>query len=153
MPTMNWYGMFSTLNILIGARFYHQNSNLYFYEVLDNGRLFLVEEEAPNVSSANQLPVRVIARLDKNIFIDPNPLIAKYLSNLWVLQSRPIADLDWDPSDYGWKLSTSDTSQTKILPFFTYSVAFGRNFLLNQIELVPTGKNIRRKVMCHPRIC
>ena len=59
MPTMqfnhfqNWYGMFSTLNILIGARLYHQNGNLYFYEVLDNGRLFLVEEEAPIISLEN----------------------------------------------------------------------------------------------------
>ena len=78
--------------------------------------------------------------MDKKIFIDPNPLIAKYSSHIWVLQSRPIADLHWDPSDYGWKLSRSDTSQTKVLPFFTYSVAFGRNFLLNQIESVPTGK-------------
>ena len=25
-----WYGMFSTLNILIGARLYHQNGNLFF---------------------------------------------------------------------------------------------------------------------------
>ena len=71
MPTMqfghfqNWYGMFLTLNILIGSHLYHQNGNLDFYEVLDNGRLFLVEEEAPIMSLANQLPVRVIARLDK----------------------------------------------------------------------------------------
>ena len=28
------------------------------------------------MSVAKQLPVRVIARLDKNIFIDPSPLIA-----------------------------------------------------------------------------
>ena len=99
-----------------------------------------MEEEAPIMSFENQLPVRVIARLDKKIFIDPNPLIAKYSSHMWVLQSRPIANLHWDPCDYGWKLSRSDTSQTKFLPFFTYSVAFGRNFLLNQIEYVLAGK-------------
>ena len=45
--------MFSTLNILIGACLYNQNGNLYFYEVLDNGRLFLVEEEAPIISLEN----------------------------------------------------------------------------------------------------
>ena len=61
----SWCGMFSTLNILIGARLYHQNGNLYFYEVLDNGRLILVAEESPIMSAAKQLPVRVIARLDK----------------------------------------------------------------------------------------
>ena len=33
----------------------------------------------------------------------------------------------------------SDTS-IKVLPFFTYSVAFGRNFMLNQTESVPAGK-------------
>ena len=66
-------------------------------------------------------------------------MYAKILANI-VLHSRPIVDVQWDPSDYGWKLSRSDTSQTKVLPFFTYSVAFGRNFLLNQIESVPAGK-------------
>ena len=48
----NWYGMFSTLNILIGARFYTQDGNIHFYEVLDNGRLLLVEEESSIMSSA-----------------------------------------------------------------------------------------------------
>ena len=76
--------MFSRLNILIGARFYTQNGSLYFYEVLDNGRLLLVEESSI-LASAKQLPVRVIARLDRKIFIDPNPLIAKYSSHMWVL--------------------------------------------------------------------
>ena len=33
----------------------------------------------------------------------------------------------------------SDTS-IKVLPFFTYSVAFGRNFMLKQTESVPAGK-------------
>ena len=58
MPTLQfdhfqgWYGMFSTLSILIGARLYHQNGNLYFYDVRDNGRLILVEEESPIMSKA-----------------------------------------------------------------------------------------------------
>ena len=48
----SWYGIFSTFNILIGARLHHQNGSLYFYEVLDNGRLLLVEEESSIMSSA-----------------------------------------------------------------------------------------------------
>ena len=127
----SWYGMFSTLNILIGARLYHQNGSLHFYEVLDNGRLVLVDDESPIMSAAKQLPVRVIARLDKKLFIDPSPLIANYASHIWVLHSRPLVDLQWDPADYGWKLSMPNNS-TKVLPFFTYSVAFGRNFMLSQ---------------------
>ena len=130
--------MFSTLNILIGARLYHQSDNLY-YAVLDNGRFILVVEESPIMSAAKQLPLRVIARLDKKIFIDPSPLIANYSSHIWAFHSRPLADLQWDPSDYGWKLSMSDTS-TKALPFFTYSVAFGRNFLLKQTDSVLAAK-------------
>ena len=78
-----------------------------FYEVLDNGSLILVEEESPIMSVANQLPMRVIARLDKKIFINPNPFISNYSSHIWVLHSRPIANLRWDPFDYGWKLSMS----------------------------------------------
>ena len=137
---LNWYGMFSRLNILIGARLYTQNGSLYFYEVCDNGRLLVVEEESSIVSSARQLPVRVIARLGKKIFIDPNPLIAKYSSHIWVLNSRPIVDLQWDPLDYGWKLPMSDSTQEKVLPFFAYSVSLGRKFLLNEIESIPAGK-------------
>ena len=131
--------MFSTLNILIGARLYHQSDNLY-YAVLDNGRFILVVEESPIMSAAKELLVRVIARLDKKIFIDPSHLIANYSSHIWVLHSRPIAD----PSDYGWKLSMSDAS-TKVLPFFTYSVACGRNFMLKQTESVPTAKKYREE--------
>ena len=59
-------------------------------------------EESPIMSPANQLLVRVIARLVKNIFIDPSPLIANYSSHVWVLHSKPLADLQWDPSDYDW---------------------------------------------------
>ena len=135
----SWYGMFSTFNILIGARLYHQNGNFYCYEVLDNGRLILVAEESSIMSNAKQLPVRVIARLDKKIFVDPNPLIANYASHIWVLHSRPLVDLQWDPSDYGWKVSMSDATNN-ILPFFSYSVAVGRNFMLNQTESIPAGK-------------
>ena len=96
-------------------------------------------EESPIMSPANQLLVRVIARLDKNIFIDPSPLIANDTSHIWVLHSRPLVDLQWDPSDYGWKLSIFNTS-TKVLPFFKYSVAFGRNFMLKQTESVNAAK-------------
>ena len=135
----SWYGMFSTLNILIGARLYDQNGSIYFYEVLDNGRLILVDEESQIMLAAKQLPVRVIARLDKNIYIDPSPLIVNFSSHISVLDSKPIDDLQWDPADYGWKLSISDSS-TKILPFFKYSVAFGRNFMLRQTEPIPAGK-------------
>ena len=91
------------------------------------------------MSAARQLPVRVIARLATKIFIDPSPLIAKHSSHIWVVHSRPLVDLQWDPLDYGWKMSIADPS-TKVLPFFTYSMAFGRNFMLNQTETVPAGK-------------
>ena len=91
----SWYGMFSTLNILIGARLYDQNGSIYFYEVLDNGRLILVDEESQIMLAAKQLPVRVIARLDKNIYIDLSPLIVNFSSHILVLNSKPIDDLQW----------------------------------------------------------
>ena len=99
MPTLqfdhfqSWYGMFSTFNILIGTHLYNKNGFLYNNEVLDNGRLLLVEDESSIMSYAKQLPVRVITRLDKKIFIDPNPLIANNSSCMWVLHYRPIDDL------------------------------------------------------------
>ena len=71
--------------------------------------------------------------------IDPSSLIVNYASHIWVVHARPLVDLQWDPADYGWKLSMPNNS-TKVLPFFTYSVAFGRNFMLSKIESVPAGK-------------
>ena len=85
--------MFSTLNILIGACLYNQNGSMHFYEVLDNGRLILVDVKSPIMSAAKQLPVRVIARLDKKLVINPSPLIVSYASHIWVVHARPLVDL------------------------------------------------------------
>ena len=70
--------------------------------------------------------MRIIARLDKKLVIDPSSLIANYASHIWVVHARPLVDLHWDSVDYGWKLSMPNNS-TKVL----YSVAFGRNFMLS----------------------
>ena len=70
-----WYGLFSPLGILLGARAYTNEDRVRFYEVGDAGFLYLVEEEAELMHLATKKPIRVIARLDKKIFLDPNPFL------------------------------------------------------------------------------
>ena len=67
-----WYGLFSPLGILICVRAYTNEGRIRFYEVGDAGFLYLVQEEAEVMQLASQKPIRVIARLDKKIFLDPN---------------------------------------------------------------------------------
>ena len=110
-----------------------------FYEVLDNGSLILVEEESPIMSAAKQLPVRVIARLDKKLIIDPSSLIVTMhlifglytLEHLWIRSGI----LRIMVGNFPCLINS-----TKVLPFFTYSVAFGRNFMLSLTESIPAGK-------------
>ena len=63
--TYTWYGLFSSLGVLIGARAYANQGQIRFYEVGDGGLLFLVDEESEVMQLASEKPIRVIAQLDK----------------------------------------------------------------------------------------
>ena len=41
-----WYGLFSSLCVLIGAQAYPNQGQIRFYEVRHDGLLYLVDEEA-----------------------------------------------------------------------------------------------------------
>ena len=59
------------MRILISDRAYANQGRIRFYEVGDASLLSLVEEEAKVMQLASQKPIRVNARLDKKIFLDP----------------------------------------------------------------------------------
>ena len=44
--TYTWYGLFSSLGVLIGAQAYANQGQIRFYEVGDGGLLSLVDEES-----------------------------------------------------------------------------------------------------------
>ena len=130
-----WYGLFSPLGILIGVRAYTNEGRIRFYEVGDAGFLYLVQEEVEVMQLASQKPIRVIARLDKNIFLDPNPFLTDHARQLWAFQSKPVENLNWDPVDYAWQLagrSSANEQETRTLPFFQYFVAYGRRLLMQR---------------------
>ena len=61
-----------------------------------------MEEEAEVMQLASQKPIRVIARLDKKIFLDPNPFLADHALQLRAFQSTPVEHLNgvlWDVED------------------------------------------------------
>ena len=57
-----------------------------------------MKEEAEVMQLASQKPIRVIARLDKKIFLDTNPFLADHARQLWAFQSKPMENLNWDPA-------------------------------------------------------
>ena len=119
--TYTWYGLFSSLGVLIGARAYANQGQIRFYEVPDDGLLYLVDEEAEVMQLASEKLIRVIARLDKKIFLDPSPFLADHAIQIWAFQSKPVTYLNWDPTDYAWRLvghSSTNEQESRILPFF-----------------------------------
>ena len=131
----SWYGLFSPLGILLGARAYTNEDRVRSYEVGDAGFLYLVEEEDELMQLASKKPIRVIARLDKKIFLDPSPFLADHARQLWAFKSKPVEHLKWDPADYAWLLvgrTSINEQQSRTIPFFQYSVAYGRRFLLHR---------------------
>ena len=114
------------MGILIGVRAYTNEGRIRFYEVGDAGFLYLVQEEVEYMQLASQKPIRVIARLDKKIFLIPNPFLADHARQLWAFQSKSVENLNWDPVDYAWQLagrSSKNEQETRTFPFFQYSVA------------------------------
>ena len=141
--TYTWYGLFSSLGVLIGARAYANQGQIRFYEVGDGGLLSLVDEESEVMQLASEKPIRVIARLDKKIFLDPSPFLADHAIQIYVFQSKPVAHLKWDPADYAWRLvgcSSTNEQVSRILPFFQYSVAYGRQFLMQRQCVNPAAQ-------------
>ena len=131
------------MGILIGVRAYTNEGRIRFYEVGDAGFLYLVQEEAEVMQLASQKPIRVIARLDKKIFLDPNPFLADHARQLWAFQSKPVENLNWDPVDYAWQLagrSSANEQETRTLPFFQYSVAYGGRFLMQRQCVRPAAQ-------------
>ena len=58
---------------------------LRFYEVGDGGLLSLVNEESEVMQLASEKPIRVIAQLDKKIFLDPSPFLADHAIQIYVV--------------------------------------------------------------------
>ena len=138
-----WYGLFSSLGVLIGARAYASQGQIRFYEVGDGCLLSLMDEEPEVMQLASEKPIRVIARLDKKIFLDPSPFLADHAIQIYVFQSKPVAHLKWDPTDYAWLLvgcSSTNEQVSRILPFFQYSVAYGRQFLMQRQCVNPAAQ-------------
>ena len=82
--TYTWYGLFSSLGVLISACAYANQGQKRFYEVRDDGLLYLVDEEAEIMQLASEKPITVIARLNKKIFLDLSPFLADHAIKIWV---------------------------------------------------------------------
>ena len=78
-----WYGLLFCLGVLTGAKAYANEGQIRFYEVGDDGLLYLVDVEAEVMQLAFEKPIRVIARLDKKIFLDLSPFLADHAIQIW----------------------------------------------------------------------
>ena len=68
-PSQNglfWYGMFSSLHVLLGVTGYKNSHDCLYFDVLCSGRLHSIIMEDEVVSQGSMLLVRILWKNDKN---------------------------------------------------------------------------------------
>ena len=132
-----WYGMFSSLNVLLGVRGYKNSHDCLYFDVLRSGRLHSIVMEDEVVSQGSMLPVRILWKNDKKWMLNPHPNDINNLSELWVYENKPIDKLLWDPNEWKWQSILPQGMLGKQIPFFQYSVKMGRELLRRRVVVTP----------------
>ena len=120
-------GAFTQLEVLVAARVGTEDGSCLFFEVQAEGRLARVEGEAGLVRECVFQRIRVVATVGRRWLIDPDPQQFTEAWRIWAFGARPLARLQWDPSEWFWLDSRSGPLQ-----FFKYIVRFGRRLLLSR---------------------
>ena len=68
-------------------------------------------------------PTRVVAKTGKVCIIAPHPKKVNPLSDIWVCGSKPLLELEWDPSEWWWR-----DANGKMVSLFDYFVKLSRQF-------------------------
>ena len=135
--SLSWYGMFSSLHVLLGVRGYKNSHQCLYFDVLPSGRLHSLFVEDEIVTRGNRLSIRVLWKKDKKWILNPHPNDVNNLSDLWVYETKPIDRLLWDPSEWKWQIRSMQGMLGKQIPFFQYSVKMGREMLRRGVTVIP----------------
>ena len=68
-----WYGMFSSLHVLLGVRGYKNSRDCLYFEVLHSGRLHSILTEDIVVTQGSMLDVCILWKNDKKSMLPPHP--------------------------------------------------------------------------------
>ena len=68
-----WYGMFSSLHVLLGVRGYKNSHDCLYFDVLCSGRLHSIIMEDEVVSQGSMLHVRILWKNDKKMDVESTP--------------------------------------------------------------------------------
>ena len=68
-----WYGMFSSLHVLLGVKGYKNSHECLYFDVLPSGRLHSLFMEAEIVTQGSMLPIRILWKNDKKWMLNPHP--------------------------------------------------------------------------------
>ena len=109
------------------ARAYIEDESCLFFEVQAKGRLAGPEVEADLVCECIFQWIRVVTAVGRRWLIDLDPEQLTGVWRIWAFGARPLARLQWDPSEWFWL-----DSKRGPLQFFQYTVRFGRRLLLSQ---------------------
>ena len=82
-----WYGMFSSLHVLLGVTGYKNSHDCLYFDVLCSGQLHSIIMEDKVVSQGSMLSVRILWKNDKKWMLNPHPNDINNLSELWVYES------------------------------------------------------------------
>ena len=59
-----------------------------------------MEDDLPNL--VEWKPIRVVAKIGNVCIVDPHPKKVYPLWNIWVCGSKPLLELEWDPTKWWW---------------------------------------------------
>ena len=131
-----WFGMFSSVQVLLGARAILRDGSVLFFNVLHEGKLERTLREDDVLQWASPKRVRVIVNMDRQWHIDPSPEEFKPEWNVWVYKQAPLVRLQWDPGDYSWR---DPFIPEKEHSFFQYTVKLGRHIVMANKEAPPAA--------------
>ena len=132
-----WYGAFSSFNVLIGARAYTSNESFLAYIIVSEGKLQWVSMEDDLLNLVEWKPIRVVAKTGKVCIIDPHPEKVNPFWDIWVCDSKPLLELEWDPTEWWWR-----DANGKMVSFFDYSVKLGREFQRRRSLVMPAAAKV-----------
>ena len=122
-----WFGLFSSLNIILGAKAVLKDNSNIFFNVTQEGRLEWIPRQDDVMQQAFSKRVRVVVHVNSQWHLDFDPNKFKPEWDVWIFGKCPLVGLQWDLGDYVWKDPLNNQQE---LAFFQYNTKMGRHIMM-----------------------
>ncbi len=122
-----WFGLFSSLNVILGAKAVLKDNSNIFFNVTQEGRLEWIPRQDDVMQQAFSKRVRVVVHVNSQWHLDLDPNKFKPEWDVWIFGKCPLVRLQWDPGDYVWKDPLNNQQE---LSFFQYNTKLGRHIMM-----------------------